>query len=159
MARQVAMHNTLTQRRTVVRFPSIAALTALLILSLVFRQHIADQLHSWHLLPEPERLTELYFTAPNSLSTTYVAGTPQTVSFTVHNLEAQDMTYRYAVIETGDDATKSADLATGSFALTPSSYNTLNLTVTPMDMGPHATITVKLLNTNEVIEYHVRRPA
>jgi hypothetical protein len=158
MAKQVEMHNMSTQRFTVVSLPSIIILAILLALSLIFRQHIANQMRSWHVLPEPERLTELYFTAPNNLPTTYVAGGPQTVSFTVHNLEAKDMTYRYAVTETGDTASQPADLATGSFSLRSSGYNALNLTVTPIDMGPHATITVKLLNTNEVITYQVRRP-
>jgi hypothetical protein len=46
---------------------------------------------------QPERLTELYFTHPSSLPTTGKAGQNLPVDFTIHNLEAENMSYTYRI--------------------------------------------------------------
>ncbi len=49
------------------------------------------------LTPQPARLTELSFVAPQLLPSTYGAGTPATVAFEVQNHEQRTMTYPYRV--------------------------------------------------------------
>lgn len=82
----------------------------------VEHQAVYNQLYSWKLIPRPERLTELYFTDPQALPTTYVPGQEQTVAFTVHNIEYRPTTYTYTVQQVSNGTT-GQPLATGVFRL------------------------------------------
>lgn len=116
-------------------------------------------MHSWKLLPEPERLTELYFTHPNSLPTSYVPGQTQTVSFTVHNLEYATTDYHYAVTETNQDGSQSQTLASGSFTVPQNGYKNAAVNISTADLGSHVKLEVDLKNVNESIDYLVARSA
>jgi uncharacterized membrane protein len=114
-------------------------------------------MRSWKLLPEPERLTELYFTHPNSLPSTYAPGQAQTVSFTVHNLEYQTMTYHYQIVEESQDSSTAQTLNSGSFTLDQNAYQNEAVNIVTTDIGPHAKVEVKLMNVNESIDYLMDR--
>jgi uncharacterized membrane protein len=141
--------------------PVHAALIGLLIVIVLsaslFHHAFADQLNAWKLLPQPERLTELYFTHPNSLPTTYSAGATQTVSFTVHNLEYRTTTYHYVISEQGDSVTTPTTISQGSFTLTQNAYAKPVVNIPLMDDGANAKITVTLAAQNESIDYLVTR--
>lgn len=77
---------------------------------------IVRQLRDWHLLPEPQRLTELYFTDHTTLPKTLTADARQTATFTVHNLEHQPTTYHYKLIATAESGTEQV-LGDGTFTL------------------------------------------
>ncbi len=57
---------------------------------------------SQHLLPEPERLTELYFTDHLKLPSTVARNSSLPISFTIHNIEYQPMSYTYQILEVPD---------------------------------------------------------
>jgi len=113
----------------------------------------------WKLLPEPERLTELYFTQPNSLPKTYAPGQAQTVKFTVHNLEYQTTKYQYQIIEASQDNNQSQTLTTGNFTLPQNAYKQATVNIPTVDLGQHVKIEVELLNKKESIDYLLERSA
>lgn len=122
-------------------------------LGLGFHQQIKNQLNAWKLLPQPERLTELYFTNPNSLPSAYTPGQTQTVQFTTHNLEYQTETYQYKILEQNQDGTKSQQLAAGQFTLQQNQYKRMDFPIIPIDFGPKVQISVVLPTVNETISY------
>jgi hypothetical protein len=46
---------------------------------------------------QPERYTELFFTDPNDLPSTAISKQQLPVQFTIHNVEARNMTYTYDI--------------------------------------------------------------
>ena len=135
--------------------PVIFVMGVIVISSLLigFRQPITNQLHSWKVLPQPERLTELYFTYPNNLPTKYTAGGSQTVQFTVHNLEYRPTNYRYQIVQTTEDGTTRQTLATGSFRLRQNQFAHPAVSITTADLGQRVKVEVQLINVNETISY------
>lgn len=136
-------------------FALIGCLVIVIILIIAFFPSIKRQMNAWKLLPEPEKLTELYFTHPNNLPSTYNPGQSQTVSFTVHNLEYQKMNYKYEIIEEADNSSQSQLLASGSFNLKQDQYNYPSFDVVPADLGQRVQIEIKLSNVSESIDYWV----
>jgi hypothetical protein len=118
---------------------------------------IRNQLNVWKLLPEPERLTELYFNNNAQLPTHYIPGQPQKTSFTVHNLEYQNTAYFYTVTAVPDGSTTSTALANGVLSLAQNQSVTTPITVTLPDLGPRVKVVVKLSNENESIDYWVTK--
>lgn len=55
---------------------------------------VAKQLDDWMLLPRQQRFTELYFADMTKLPS---AAGAQTLTFTIHNVEHQDITYTYKI--------------------------------------------------------------
>jgi len=122
-----------------------------------FHAPIDRQLHAWKLLPEPEKLTELYFTNPNSLPQHYIPGQNQTVSFTTHNLEYQTTTYRYKITESSQDGKQSQTLATGAFTLSQNAYHKTAVSIPTNDIGQNVKVGVELVNVHESIDYLMER--
>jgi uncharacterized membrane protein len=141
------------KRDQLVVFGSIGILIIVVALAIGYHNAIDRQLRSWKLLPEPERLTELYFTHPNSLPTTYVPGQPQTVSFTVHNLEYRDTMYQYVISEVSQDNGQSQVLNSGNFNLQQNGYHTEAVNISTSDLGPRVKLEVDLKTVNESIDY------
>lgn len=116
---------------------------------------IKRQLNDWKLLPQSERLTELYFTHPNDLPNLYQPGHAQTVSFTTHNLEYKYVTYHYQILEQAENSSSSKLLKSGSFSLFQNQTTQPSVTITPINLGSRVQISVKLTNINESIDYWV----
>jgi len=114
-------------------------------------------MRAWKLLPEPEKLTELYFTRPNNLPTKYTPGQTQTVSFTTHNLEYQTVDYHYQITEQSQTTNQSQTLASGSFTLPQDIYHTTSVSIPTADLGPRVKVEVDLTNVNESIDYLLQR--
>lgn len=67
---------------------------------------IAKQLDNWQLLPQPQQTTELFFTDALHLPKVLRLGAPHDVAFTLHNVEHNQVTYRYTVsAKSGSDNT------------------------------------------------------
>lgn len=66
-------------------------------------------LATYHLLPEPEPLTELYFEDHATLPAKAVAGIPIRFRFTLHNVEYADTAYPYRITVTTDRATETVE--------------------------------------------------
>jgi uncharacterized membrane protein len=136
---------------------AITVVIILLVLGLVFHQQIKNQLNTWKLLPEPERLTELYFAKPNNLPSTYVPGQTQVVSFTVHNLEYRTTDYSYRVIEQNQMGDQSQTLRQGKFTLLQNAYEHEVSTIVLPDMGSRVKLIVSLPPQGESIDYWAER--
>jgi uncharacterized membrane protein len=134
-----------------------ALLVVVIAIGIGFHQHIKNQLNAWKLLPEPERLTELYFTHPNNLPSTYTPGQDQTVSFTAHNIEYRTVTYSYKINESSQNAAHTKLLSSGSFTLQQNQYKTIALPVVPANLGARIKVTAALPTVNESVDYWVNR--
>lgn len=145
----------LPKRQNLALIFMLFTIVVVLALSFTFHQQIKNQLNAWKLLPQPERLTELYFTSPNNLPSTYTPGQAQNVRFTVHNIEYQTETYQYKILEQSQDGSKTQQLAAGKFTLQQDQYQGQNVGVTPADMGQRVKIIVDLPTVNETISYWV----
>jgi len=128
-----------------------------LILAIINFQNIKNQLNAWKLLPEPEKLTELYFDNSSNLPTTYTPGQNQIFSFTFHNIEYVTVDYHYVVIEMNQTTGQSQTLTTGFDKLVQNQFKTVNVDTTLIDLGPRVEIVVSLPNVNESIDYWVNR--
>lgn len=72
--------------------------------SLVFGPPVvAKQLEAWQLLPQPEQLSELFFTDYRTLPASLAPAGVLPLTFTIHNLEHQPVSYNYTVNATADD--------------------------------------------------------
>ena len=114
---------------------------------------IARQLNNWKLLPQPERFTELYFTHPTSLPTTYAPGETQIVAFTAHSLEHRITTYTFVVTVNNEVGNAEQTLARGSFTLTNNQTKNITETATLPPLGSREQITVTLTNMQTSIDY------
>lgn len=139
------------------QFRLIAGLTivALVIVGLTLAAPaIHRQLDRWKLLPQPERLTELYFSDHTKLPTTYTPGNQQTVKFTIHNLEYRPTHYHYHVLQQNIDGSGVPQvLEHGEVTLQQGQYFRPVLVITPLDLGPRVKITVMLEGRSEAIDY------
>lgn len=141
-----------TKKRVLFSLPVVV----IAILALIFSPNINKQLHAWRVLPESERLTELYFTNNTKLPTTYRPGSNQIIAFTVHNLEYRTNKYTYKITQTSQDGATTILLATGTFSLSDSKYRALMSTVNVRDLGNRSKISVEL-NNNEFISYWIEK--
>lgn len=135
--------------------PVILLATALIIiagLGIGFHGPIDRQMRRWKLLPQPERLTELYFSTPNRLPATYKPGQSQTVSFTVHNLEYKTVTYHYTIEQVSQNNNHKLPLASGSFTLAQNGYAHPQAQITLGDLD-RSKVEVNLFPVSDDISY------
>jgi hypothetical protein len=145
------------QRKPIIFIGSILIIGCVIVAASLNAHAIADQLHSWKVLPEPEHLTELYFTGSVKLPVFYMAGGAQAIAFTTHNLEFKTTTYHYVVVEQSIDGTKTNTLLSGSFTLKQGQYYTITKYVNLADLGPRIKVTAELTNTHESIDFLITR--
>jgi hypothetical protein len=135
---------------------AIATVVVILVgLAIAFHHTIHNQLNDWKVLPEPEKLTELYFTHPNKLPSSYTPGQPVAVDFTVHDLEYKTENYKYQIIESNNSRSQHRVLGTGSFTLKQNHYRAANVNITTADLGPRVNLEVNLINFNESVDFWV----
>lgn len=142
---------------------AVAAIILTAIVALFSAGAIHRQLDAWKLLPQPERLTELYYANHTKLPTTYTAGVPQQFSFITHNLEYQDADYTYAVTQTSEDGKTVQPITSGKFNLRDDTIGTTPVTFTPAELGKRSMIVTTLTNTgthqSQSIHYWVTNTA
>jgi hypothetical protein len=135
----------------------LGSILIIIVLAVVYHGAIDRQMRRWKLLPEPEKLTELYFTNPNSLPSKYTPGQVQTVSFTTHNLEYANTSYKYVITENDSSSNKSVNLASGNFRLPLNGYEKKSVSISTVDLGQNVNVKVDLVNQNESIDYLLAR--
>lgn len=138
---------------------AIGIVVLIVVVALVtgYRHQIDNQLRSWKVLPEPEKLTELYFTDPNSLPTKYVPGQTQDVKFTVHNIEYQTETYHYIIYESNESGSQTQQLVSSAFVLGQNQYKNEAVSIPTADLGSRVKVEVYLSNVNESVDYWMNK--
>lgn len=131
-----------------------SGLTALAIFGLIVLVNVNPWLHEQWVLStteQPERLTELYFDNPNNLPATVTAGKPVTVSYHVHNLEAQQTTYqvRVSLVVNG----KVQTISQRSFVLPDDASVSIPVSFSASAAHQNLELVVDLLNENESIDF------
>lgn len=116
---------------------------------------IYNQLNNWKLLPQAEKLTELYFTDHLSLPKQYTPGETFILPFTVHNLEHKTQEYTYAIKQIDSTSNTSNQLATGSFTIDNDQFYRASIPITYVKSGAKSSIIVSLTNINQAILYHI----
>lgn len=84
-------------------FMGLTLLVGMLILFNVNRAFVHSELVTLDLLPQPERLTELYFNDSANLPSSATSNRVISFSFVIHNLETTDYQYSYDIsVHTND---------------------------------------------------------
>jgi uncharacterized membrane protein len=135
----------------------LAVIVALTVGIVLLAPSIKRQLNDWKLLPQPERLTELYFTHPNSLPSNYTASQAQAVDFTVHNLEYRTETYSYTIVEATEPGQTGVTLARGNFTLKQGDYKKVTERIILQPLASRVNVDVNLTNVNESVDYWLTR--
>ncbi len=100
---------------------------------------------------QPEKLTELYFTKPQSIPATYQPGQVIPASFSVHNLETTDMDYQYVVSINGEvSSLHSVHVKNGAVEAVQES-------VKLPDNANRVEVEVKLLTKNQSIHFWLEK--
>lgn len=125
-----------------------------LLLALFIAGYPISDLYNRTFLPQPERVTELYFNTPESLPHIITAKTQTQFSFRVANHEAQPVTYSYTVTI----ATPGFPLQTvtsGNFTLSDSGQTDIPVPFSVTAKGVRSLITVQLIDRPEAIHFWV----
>jgi hypothetical protein len=138
-------------------YVNITSTIVVVIALIIAAPAIKRQLNDWKLLPEPERLTELYFTHPNTLPSTYSTSQAQQVAFTVHNLEYKHETYTYQIVEAPQPGSAGPMLASGSFSLAQNGYKNVTQLLTIQQLANRVNLSINLTNVNESVDYWVTK--
>lgn len=104
--------------------------------------YVQETLKSWRVLPQPERLTEAYFTDHQNLPTKYTPNSLISVDFTLHNIEYKTTLYKYQILQQSEDKSVSRVLASGEKSLSHDEIANIKVPVTMQDTGKRARIMV-----------------
>jgi len=122
------------------------------------RSAVAKQLDDWRVLPRPERLTELYFANQTQLPTHAAAGTPQVVSFVIHNLEHQTTRYQYTAATVGASSEHKTKLTSATVTLNSGQSRTITLTLLLPVTSERTAVEIDLDYTGITAGSNVPRP-
>lgn len=120
------------------------SLILLMVVGFIQRTAITNQLHAWQVLPQPDQLTELYFEDHQKLPTTYHVGNSETVKFTTHNLEQQQVSYGYKLYAASEDGTARVELGSGSFTIDHNQQHTVSVAPAIPDLGQRVRVSIEL---------------
>lgn len=125
-------------------------LGVVLISLVVLRQPLIKQLNSWDLLPKTEPLSELYFTSPKALPTSYAPGQPLALAFTIHNATKATHRYEYQIFEQNESKNKTI-LETNTVTIAAAKTIALKRQVTLTDLGTPVEVGVDLRDAHQTI--------
>lgn len=117
------------------------------------QSNIKNLLLSWDLLPKPEKITELYFTEPSKLPSTYTPNQPVEVNFTVHNVTGETKTYHYDISASPENDAADISLSTQSFTLQSDETRAVKASVSPPDLGARIKFNVVLIDLQQNISF------
>lgn len=143
-------------RKAVAYVIAVCSLLGIGAIGFLNRTALAKEAHNWHILPQPERLTELYFTEPNQLPNG--SSSEQMIAFTVRNLEYQTTTYTYTILaESEDEDEVEHVLGEGAFTLNQNQSGTTSKTVRLPSLSGRAKV-VLFLTTKDLMPRVVSLP-
>lgn len=107
---------------------------------------IERQLTAWKLLPEPQSLTELYFTDPNQLPAHYEPNKSLVTKFSIVNHDQPSGSYRYTITESNVELTDTKTVESGSVRILRNNRVNLAKAVVLVEMGSQVYISVAVNN-------------
>ncbi len=117
----------------------------------VIRSVLYKQLDKFHLIPKPERFTELYFENHTDIPKEMAKGKTILFSFTIHNLEGKDMEYPYAVYFKNNYGTTTVEK---NIALVKDNeYKTITESYTFKSMSKGETLYVELTDQHQELHF------
>lgn len=120
----------------------ISSITVAIFLTTLITIYHRPLLESMQLWPEPEKITELYFTEPTKLPSEFTPGTNLAIGFTLRNLEHHPTTYSYTIEQTSTDNQRVTLVKKASTQLDHSQQARRDLTVIPTDLPGSSQIVV-----------------
>lgn len=118
------------------------------------RGAIFNKMDDLKLIPQPEKFTELYFEKyadlPNSIST----NTPVSFSFTIHNLEGQDMNYPYNMYIKDDFGTTT--VKSSSVLIKNQEYKTITESYKFKSVNSQKTLFVELPSKHQELHFKLQ---
>jgi len=103
---------------------------------------------------QPERFTELYFEDHTNLPKTITRWKQYDITFTVHNVEYQEMDYTYEVYLQRDNQKIVID--TGSFRVKDNEFKQVKVNLGPLK-NLRSQIIVELINKNQPIHFWMEK--
>lgn len=116
-----------------------------------FQNTVHAKLSEYHLLPEPETFTELYFEDHIDLPKVAIKEKVNDFKFTIHNLEYRTMKYPYTIYAEADGIKQELDK--GTVTLPHDGYKTILESFSLVTDGKRTKITVLLTNKNQSIHF------
>ena len=145
-------------RLTMKELPKLASLLiglALVVAMLLFYNlnsaTIYNELAALDLIPQPEKLTELYFNDHTNLPTSATSNQAIAFAFVIHNLEATDYQYTYAVSVNANGIRHIVD--SGNVLVKDNQYYVKNERFTLLNSPGSQKIIVELTNKQQSIAF------
>lgn len=140
--REVALHRSITNYALYIFFTILIVVAVVIVVN---PGNVAKHfLSTFQLWPNPERITELYFTRSDDLPTSFTPTEALPVDFTVHNQEHQTTRYTYEVLQTDATETQQHTLARGTFTLPGGATKAESTAVMPRNIPKQSKISVHL---------------
>ena len=125
-----------------------------LLLSLFIVGYPISDIYNRNFLPQSEKVTELYFTSPDSLPRAVTPKIPTQFTFHVTNQEDGPITYSYLVtIQT--PGTSAQTITSGSFTLADGNATEVPVKFSISQPGARSLVTVLLIGRPETIHFWV----
>jgi hypothetical protein len=141
-------------------FALFAVLALIIVLVTALNLDVINrQLHAWKLLPQPQNVTELYFTDHRKLPASYTPGETQQVAFSIRNNSDRDVTYTYVVNEQSEDGKQYREVTRRAILVPRNSTQSIDIPVVRTDFGDRARVGIFIANSNQTINYWTRRAA
>lgn len=113
--------------------------------------------NDWNLFRMDEPITELAFARHTALPKKYIPEKQTTLQFTIHNLEHQDVTYKYEILQYDAAGKVLRTLASGNAAVKNNHRHTETVSITYGDGGSRSRIQLRLLGQHQTLHYWVER--
>jgi hypothetical protein len=119
------------------------------------RDAIYNELVALDLIPQPEKLTELYFNDHANLPSTATRNQAISFAFVIHNLEASDYQYTYDVSVNVHGTRRIVD--SGNILVKNNQYYVKHEKFHLMTSEPGQKVVVELTNKHQSIDFWIRR--
>lgn len=115
----------------VVVISSIAVAVFLTTLSAMYARPLLESLNIW---PQPDPITELYFTEPAKLPAAFTAGEELALDVSLRNLENSPTQYDLSIEQVDSQSNSKTPLTTSSFSLDHSQQTRRTIPIKPADI-------------------------
>ena len=133
----------------------VTFVVGMLIFFTLKRAAIYNELVTLDLIPQPENLTELYFNNHTNLPSSATRNQVISFAFVIHNLEATDYQYTYAVSINAHGTRRIID--SGNILVKNNQYCVKNEKIHLMTSEQSQEVVVELTNKQQSIDFWIRR--